>query len=115
MKYKMSFTRFAWARKYCKGSSDLYSYVSKDGVIIHTCDNVIKPEDFLEMVISCLRQADVKMSSKNIKKLADYLKVELRNKPLTPVELYTDMTKKSEEIRKEMRSLGEKQNGKPIR
>jgi len=97
----MSFTRFAWAREYTKGDSNLYAYWDSESdkiAIISTYGDeittLIDREDFFELIVSVLSCAGVKLSRKQLKKLADYLKVELRKKPLTLEEMIEDMEKK---------------------
>ena len=95
----MSFTRFAWARKYTKGDSNLYTWWdSSDKIAIVSVYNkeitLVDREDFFELIVSVLRHADIELTKKQLEKLASYLEVELREKPLTWKELWEDMEEK---------------------
>jgi len=100
----MSFTRFAWAREYTKGDSNLYAYWDSESdkiAIISTYGDeittLIDREDFFELIVSALEYAGIKLSREQLEKLAKSLEVELREKPLTWEELIEDMEKKCRE------------------
>jgi len=98
----MSYTRFAWARRYTKGDSNLYTYWDSNSnkIMLHSVqgDALIDREDFFELIVSVLKHAEINLNKKQLKKLADYLEVELREKPLTFEELWKDMIKKCEKV-----------------
>lgn len=95
----MAFTRFAWARRYVKGDSNLYAYwdAESDKIMLHSAiqgDALIDKEDLFELVVSVLKHAGIKLGGKQLKKLANFLEVELRERPLTFDELLENMMRK---------------------
>ena len=94
----MAFTRFAWARKYVKGDSNLYAYwdVESDKIMLHSIqgDALIDKEDLFELIVSVLKRAGIDLGEKQLKKLASFLEVELRERALTFDELLEDMMRK---------------------
>ena len=96
----MSYTRSAWKREHTFGDSHLYSFIGEDGnlwLIGSKCKDVfevIRKEDFFELIVGVLRHADIKLNKKGLKKLAKELGVRLRERPLSFKEMLADMERK---------------------
>ena len=96
----MSYTRFAWDRKYTRGTSNTYCYYDDRGFIriwvagkSEPCD--IEPEDFFEIIMSVLKCAIGEKEALKLKdKIAEELEVKLRKRPLSNKELLERMIKR---------------------
>ena len=89
----MSYTRWAWDRKYTYGESNLYSYYSARGKIFMN-SQFFDREDIFEFIVSVLEHAGIKLTKEQMKKLAKELDVKLRKKPLSFKEMWKRMVKK---------------------
>ena len=97
----MSFTRYNWPRKHCEGESNLYSFIHCGGFIQLDGDKLealmVEKEDFLEMILGFLHCSGVEVDEEEVKKMAEYLEVELREQPLSGKERIELMEEKEDE------------------
>lgn len=98
----MSYLRYSWALSYVEGDSDDYIFNHAGGFIEDY--GGISDTGLVELLCRAIDEyyEDDKLMQEYIKnKLAERLKVKLREKPLTTEELFKDMDEKIEKMNKE--------------